>query len=187
MKIVLKIILTFCILSLVQCRDDDDSSKDPDYGWQYFKCKINGVEFRNSGSPFTCESLDFLYAPIAYDDFAAGRTIMRGKNCQENTSLTIRINGLEPKIGRLDFINPSFADSIFPYYQYRDNENFFSRKIETLVEGEMNIIHFIPRKEGSNQYGSIKGTFNFVLTDTLGQDTLRITDGQFRFDVPSIF
>ncbi|NEN25603.1 hypothetical protein G3O08_19095 [Cryomorpha ignava] len=37
------------------------------------------------------------------------------------------------------------------------------------------------------QYGAIKGTFHFTVTDTNALDTFRITDGSFRFDVPQIF
>ncbi len=58
---------------------------------------------------------------------------------------------------------------------------------ENLIDGYMDIEHFIPRKDNNSPFGSIKGTFEFTVTDEARMDTMRITNGRFRFDVPQIF
>ncbi len=79
------------------------------------------------------------------------------------------------------------SGSIYPYYRYVNPVDSIYVILERLVEGQLNIEQFIPRADGSSPYGTFKGTFSFVLTDSLGLDTLRVTDGQFRFDVQQIF
>lgn len=51
----------------------------------------------------------------------------------------------------------------------------------------MNIEQFLPRENGSSPLGTVKGTFEFTVTDEIGIDTIQITEGRFRFDVPQIF
>ena len=187
MKTILKItILTICILSLAQCKDDDDKPDGPNYGAEYFKCKVNGVDY-DTRSTFACNGHDFHYYPEAYLSTPGKYMVFGGRNCSEFSNISIRINGMQHSTGELNFLNPSFADSVYPYYNYMDFEDSVFVKLETLIEGEMNIEQFIPRADDSSPYGTFKGTFNFVLTDSLGLDTLKITDGQFRFDVPQIF
>lgn len=187
MKSILKItLLTISILTLSQCKNDDDKPEKPNYGAEYFKCKVNGVEFETP-SDFSCEGKYFYYYPDAYLDTPAGYMVMRGRNCEEYEVLGIRIYGLEHITGTLDFFEPAFADSIMPYYDYEDLQDSTYVILQTLIDGEMNIEQFVPRANGSSPYGTIKGTFNFMLTDSMGVDTIRVTDGSFRFDVPQIF
>jgi len=49
------------------------------------------------------------------------------------------------------------------------------------------IEEFIPRASGNSPFGTIKGTFEFIVTDEIGIDTIHVTGGRFRFDVPQIF
>jgi len=51
----------------------------------------------------------------------------------------------------------------------------------------MTIGQFIPRESGNSPLGTIKGTFEFTVTDEIGIDTIHVTEGRFRFDVPQIF
>ncbi len=188
MKNILKItLLAISILTLTQCKDDDDKPDKPNYGAEYFKCKVNGVEFQTLGYPFGCEGLIFYYYPEAYLTVAEKYMVFGSSNCSEKVNMSIRIDGLEHTTGILDFLEPAFADSIYPYYRYLDMEDSIYVKLETLVDGEMKIIDFIPRQDGSSPYGTFKGTFHFTLTDSMGIDTIRVTDGSFRFDVPQIF
>ncbi|NEN25601.1 hypothetical protein G3O08_19085 [Cryomorpha ignava] len=186
MKNILKItLLTISILTLSQCKDDDDKPEKPNYGAEYFKCKVNGLEFQTP-SDFSCDGKYFNYYPEAYGGNEAGYMVMSGTNCPTYTYVTIRIYGLLPTTGHLDFLTPAFADSISPFYNYTAADST-STIYEQLIDGEMNIEQFIPRADGSSPYGTIKGTFHFTVTDTNALDTFRITDGSFRFDVPQIF
>ncbi|NEN24372.1 hypothetical protein G3O08_12735 [Cryomorpha ignava] len=187
MKNILKITFLFvCLLSLSQCKEDDDKPEEPNYGAEYFKCKVNGVEF-DAHSTFSCDGRKFNYYPEAYLSTPAQYMVFGGRNCSEFSSVTIRINGMDHSTGLLNFLAPTHADSIFPYYSYFDLQDSVFVIAENLVEGEMNIEQFIPRVDGSSPYGTIKGTFNFTVTDENAVDTFRITNGQFRFDVPQIF
>ena len=187
MKSLIRItLLTISILTLSECKKKNDKQDEPNYGAEYFKCKVNGVEF-DAHSTFSCDGRKFDYYPESYLGTPAHYMVFGGRNCSEFSSVTIRINGMEHSTGILDFLEPTYADSIFPYYRYFDLQDSVFVIAETLVEGEMNIEQFIPRADGSSPYGTIRGTFHFTVTDTNAVDTFRITDGSFRFDVPQIF
>ncbi len=187
MKQLFKItLITICIFIFSQCKDDDDQSDKPNYGAQYFKCKINGFDFI-SQSTFHCDGGKFDYYPEAYLTVPAGYMLIRGRNCLDYESTAIRINGMQYTTGNLNFLNPAFADSIFPFYLHYNDSDSVRTLYETLIEGEMNIEQFIPRADDRSPYGTIKGTFNYILTDEHADDTIRITDGRFRFDVKQIF
>ena len=172
---------------LASCKEDDDRPDKPNYGIQYFECKINGEPLEVSSNPFTCNGIYFNYYPEPYLNSPAGYAIFRGRSCQTYTGAAIRMYGLEHETGELNFMEPAFADSVFPYYRFNDPVNGESVIYEKLISGRMHIEEFIPRKSGSSPFGTIKGTFEFTVTDELGIDTIDITDGSFRFDVPQIF
>jgi|SRR5690554_4329682 len=173
------------LLSLSQCKDDDDKPDEPDYGAEYFKCKVNGEEF-DAHSTFSCDGRKFDYYPEAYLGSPAGFMGLRGRNCSNYEVVGIRINGIFINDNYISFIQPSAVDSAYPYYSI---ENSLGQIVtyENVLDGEMNIEQFIPRVDGSSPYGTIKGTFNFTVTDENAVDTFHITDGSFRFDVPQIF
>lgn len=97
------------------------------------------------------------------------------------------MNGLQHQIGILNFIQPNFSDSIYPFYGYFSDISGQLVLFENLIDGQMNIEQFLPRENGSSPFGSVKGTFDFTVTNEIGIDTIRITEGSFRFDVPQIF
>lgn len=187
MKSLIRItLLTISILTLSECKKKNDKQDEPNYGAEYFKCKVNGVDF-DAHSTFSCDGQHFHYYPEAYLSTPAKYMVFGGRNCSEFSNISIRINGMEHSTGTLNFLNPAFADSIFPFYKYVNPEDSVIFLVENLIDGEMNIEQFIPRADVSSPYGTIKGTFNFTVTDENAVDTFRITDGSFRFDVPQIF
>ncbi len=187
MKNILKItLLAISILTLTQCKDDDDKPDKPNYGAEYFKCKVNGVEFETP-SDFSCDGKYFNYYPEAYGGNEAGYMVMSGRNCEEYEVVGLRINGIFKDDTNILFINPTNVDSAYPYYSIMDSVAGVNITYEKVLNGEMNIEQFIPRADGSSPYGTIKGTFHFTVTDDNAVDTFHITDGSFRFDVPQIF
>lgn len=189
MKLLLLIFSAVLLLaSLSACKNDDDSPQTPNYGAEYFECKVNGEDFVPQGIPFACDPFLFNYYPEPYLGSNAGYTIIRGLNCFTDQSVGIRVYGLVPSEGILDFVNPIIADSVSPYQGFFNWSDSTLTTIECLVDGQMVIEHFIPREPGANTpSGSIKGTFNFSVTDSLNTDTFHITDGRFRFNVPQVF
>jgi hypothetical protein len=180
-------LLCLSLTILASCKEDDDKPDEPNYGIQYFECRINGEPLEVSSNPFTCNGLYFNYYPEPYLNSPAGYAILRGRSCQTYTGAAIRINGLDHQTGELDFLQPAFADSIYPYYRYNDDSLEEPILYEKLVSGSMYIEEFIPGENGSSPLGTIKGTFEFTVTDETGIDTIRVTEGRFRFDVPQIF
>lgn len=190
MKHPTKIFLFFLLIcvGLISCKkDDDDKPDEPNYGPEYFECKINGDPLEVSSNPFTCNGLYFNYYPEPYLNSPAGYTILRGRNCQTYTGVAVRMDGLIHQTGELDFLEPTFADSIYPYYRYNDLSLEEPILFEKLISGSMYIKEFIPRANGSSPFGTITGTFEFTVTNEFGTDTIHITEGRFRFDVPQIF
>ena len=179
--------LFLLLFFLNACDKEDDKSDEPNYGPEYFECKINGKPFQAVSIPFQCSGQQFDYYPEPFMDVPEGYCLISGVNCQTFEALSIRINGLNPKTGNLSFTQPSFADSIYPLYSIPDTLSEEVVKYEDLIDGSMTIDQFIPRKNGSSPLGTISGVFEFTVTDEVGMDTIRVTEGRFRFDVPQIF
>lgn len=190
MKFRIKHLLPLLALALFvwACERDDDApgNGEVDYGIQYFSCDINGIPFTPTGTHY-CSRFKFDYYPQAYLGIPDGYCVIGGTDCDTWNSMALRINGLKDTTGYLDFIRPTFADSCFPYYRLRNTDNVESIMYEKLLDGHLNIEHFIPRADNNSPFGSIKGTFQFTVTDESGLDTMRITNGRFRYDVPHIF
>jgi hypothetical protein len=179
-------LLFLSLTILASCKEDDDKPDEPDYGIQFFECKINGEPFQAVSIPFQCSGPQFDYYPEPFMEIPQGYAVFSGRDCSTSEAAMIRINGLEQNTGLLLFNEPSFADSIFPLYRYLEADGSII-KMEHLIDGEMMIEEFIPRASGNSPFGTIKGTFEFTVTDELGIDTIDVTEGSFRFDVPQIF
>src|SRR5690554_6629887 len=54
-------------------------------------------------------------------------------------------------------------------------------------DGQMNIEQFSPKENGDSPLGTFQGTFQFTVTNEIGIDSIRISEGRFRFDIPQIF
>lgn len=54
-------------------------------------------------------------------------------------------------------------------------------------DGQMNIEQFSPKENGDSPLGTFQGTFQFTVTNEIGIDTIRISEGRFQFDIPQIF
>jgi hypothetical protein len=180
-------LLCLSLTILASCKDDDDKPDEPNYGIEFFECKINGEPFQAVSIPFQCSGPVFDYYPEPFLSVPEGYCLISGLNCQTFEGLSIRIDGLDHQLGNLNFVQPTFADSIYPIYRIPDINSGEILKYESLVNGNMDIEQFIPRESGSSPLGTIKGNFNFILTDELGIDTIHVTEGRFRFDVPQIF
>jgi len=180
------LLLLFLLLFFLNaCDEDDDQPDEPNYGAEYFECKINGEPFQ-AVSDFTCSGPQFDYYPESFMDIPEGYAFFSGRHCPSGEAAVIRINGLEHQTGLLLFNEPTFADSIFPLYRYIEADGSII-KFETLVNGQIYIEQFEPRVSGTAPLGTIKGTFEYTVTNELGMDTIRVTEGRFRFDVPQIF
>ena len=177
--------LLLLILFLVACKKDDDEPDTNNRGIEFFECKINGEPFKAT-SNFGCTGPRFDYYPEAFMDVPQGYALFRGRNCSTSEAALVRINGLEHKTGILLFNEPAFADSIFPLYRYIDTDGAII-KMETVIDGQLEIEQFEARVSGNSPLGTVKGTFEFTVTDESGIDTIRVTEGRFRFDVPQIF
>jgi len=180
MKTNFNIFIILCIMTmLVGCNKEDDSA-DNTAKFEYFECKING-EFFRAVSDFTCSGTRWDYYPKPYQDLPAGAASFTGRDCSTDITLSIGMHGLEHQTGQINFLEPSFADSVFPVYI----SDFVIYK--NLVSGSMIINQFEPRENGSGPLGWIQGTFELVVTDDNSSDTIRVTEGRFGFDVPQIF
>ncbi len=178
-------LLTICMLSLTQCKEDDDQPDKQNYGAEYFECKVNGVEFKSKSTPH-CDGRYFNYYPEAYLGMPEGLMTFYGRNCTDYEVVGIRINGIFINDNYVSFMEPTVVDSAYPYYSIKNSLGQIVT-YENVLDGEMEIEQFIPRADGSSPYGTIRGTFNFIVTDANAVDTFRITEGRFRFDVQQIF
>jgi len=177
----------FLILPFVACKKKHERPQGS-AELESFECKLNGVDFVPTNIPFQCEALTFHYYPEDYMNTHAGYLVMGSKNCVDLITLRIRIAGLKPGFtGSINMIESTKIDSCFPYYRYFILESDTSILSEKLLAGSITFNEFTPRADGNSEYGSISGTFWFDLSDSFTGDTLRFTDGRFRFDVPQIF
>jgi len=120
-------------------------------------------------------------------DIPEGYMLLAGKNCIESHTCGIRIYGYSGDEGLIDFLSPITTDSILPYHRSYPSDSTESILYDQLVQGYVNIDEIVPRQSGNSPLGTIKGTFEFTVTDESGIDTIRVTEGRFRFDVPQIF
>lgn len=79
MKNFTTITLLFVLLatSFSCCKDDNNKPDKPNYGAEYFKCKVNGVEL-DTQSNFSCNGKYFNYYPEAYFENPPGRMTFYG-------------------------------------------------------------------------------------------------------------
>ncbi len=184
----LTIILSTIVLIAGCKKDDSESENKPNYGPQYFECKVNGEPFKARSTFLQCEGHRFDYYPDTSVESPKGFMILRGTNCTNYETVGIGIHGVEPNTGWMDFLEPSIADSISPYYSFWPEDSTQSNQLyKRLVTGEMAIDELVPRANGYGPYGTIQGSFEFTVTDDRGEDTVRVTEGRFRLDVPHIF
>lgn len=180
------IFLIICLSANSCKKDDDDKPDEPNYGPEYFECKINGEPFQ-AVSDFTCSGPRFNYYPEAFMGVPEGYMLLAGKDCINSPLCAIRIYGYDQSLGEMNFSNPVYADSISPFYSYFTDDNPDVILLDQLVNGVIVVEQLIPRESGNSPLGSIKGTFEFTVSDEQGIDTIRVTEGRFRFDVPQIF
>lgn len=182
--------LLFLILLLFflnACDEDDDQPEPPNYGIEYFECKINGEPFQAVSIPFQCSGPRFDYYPESFMSVPEGYMALGGVHCPTYNSVAIRVFGYQQDTGYIDFVDPIVVDSLSPYYSF-DADSLSPRILyENLVDGSIVINEIIPRASGNSPFGTISGTFEFTVTDEIGIDTIHVTEGRFRFDVPQIF
>ena len=172
---------------LAACKEDDDKPNKPNYGIQYFECKINGEPFQAVSIPFQCSGPRFDYYPEQYLDIPAKSMSLVGIHCPSYDGVGIGIFGYNEEIGLINFNDATNVDSVTAYYSH-DPDSISPRILyEELIDGKVNIEQLVPRASGNSPLGTIKGTFEFTVTDEIGMDTIRVTEGRFRFDVPQIF
>ena len=181
------LLLFILVTTLSACKEDDDKPDKPDNKLQYFECKINGEFFQAVSIPFQCTGPRFDYYPEAYLNVPEGYMLLAGKDCINSQTCGIRIFGFTGEEGSINFLNPTRADSILPYHRVYPGDSLESILYDKMIEGSLNIEELKPRESGNTPLGTIKGTFEFTLTDDSGLDTIRVTNGRFRFDVPQIF
>jgi len=175
------IILIAIGLCAASCKnDDDDGFSAEDSMAEYFRCKINGEEFRSQGD-WTCSPNLFDYYPESINGVEAGYLVLRGRNCIDERRIGLRFREATPQLGEFSFLEPAFADSAFPFYSFKPNPNELNRTIEQLVNGSINFIRFEPRV--GDKLGTVEGTFNFTVRDTIDQIDYNITEGEFRFRI----
>jgi hypothetical protein len=180
-----KIFIAICFMSLLVSCDKEEPS-DNLAKLEYVECKINGEPFR-ANSNWGCNGQRWDYYPEAYLSIPAGTALISGRDCQTYTAVSIRIDGLEHQTGYLDFLEPAFADTVSPFYRYNDLTLPEAIMYEKLISGSLTINEFEARQNGTGPLGWIEGSFEFVVTDELGNDTIRVTQGRFGLDVPQIF
>src|SRR5690554_31547 len=183
-----KILLALCALLAMSssCKKDDDLRDDSSFA-EYFNCKINGVEFNPRGT-FTCNHLSFYYYQEAIAGMEAGYFLLSGVDCPTYNAVAIRIFGLQPNTGELNFFEPTYADSCSPIIQSVPHE--ISEGMiyyDQLISGSMRITTFIPRDSITHRLGKIEGTFEFSVANEENDSVIHVTDGAFRFKVPNIW
>lgn len=58
---------------------------------------------------------------------------------------------------------------------------------DQLIEGWIDVDEFSPRDGGQGEFGNLEGTFEFTVTHDTLETIYEVTEGQFRFAVPTIF
>lgn len=185
MKHLTKTFLIFFILSLSagSCKKDDDDNVSDNFS-EYFKCKINGVEF-TSRSNFNCDGKAFHYYPAGAGGLDNGYMLISGRDCPTSLGVMLRIfNPQIPTIGEVNIVQPSFADSISPLVLHIDGDilNF-----EFEPSGFLSIDTFTPRDSLTMEFGKLEGTFEFTVSNEELDSTVHVTDGAFRFKVPNFW
>ena len=181
------LLLFLFVATLSACKEDDDKPKESDNKLQYFECKINGEFFQAVSIPFQCTGPRFDYYPQEYLNIPAKSMSLVGIHCPTYDGVGIGIFGYNEEIGTINFNDATIVDSILVYYSH-DPDSISPRILyEELIDGNVNIEQLVPRASGNSPFGTIKGTFEFTVTDEQGIDTIRVTEGRFRFDVPQIF
>jgi hypothetical protein len=170
------------------CKDDDDDNQPPGESAsgnfsEYFTCKINGVEFEPQGT-FSCNHEVFYYYPAGTAGLEESYMLIKGDNCPENKSIVLRIFGIVPDDGLMNFLEPSYADSCSPFFKH-NIQGEQSLIFEDLLSGEMNLTSFTPRQPNNGPFGKIEGTFEFSVANENNDSIIHITDGAFRFKVPN--
>jgi len=182
------LLLLFLLLFFLNaCDEDDDQPEPPNYGIEYFECKINGEPFQAVSIPFQCSGPRFDYYPEAFMSVPQGYMLLAGKDCINSPTCGIRIFGFTGENGAINFVNPTRADSILPYHRAYPGDSLESILYDEMIDGSLVIQELVPRESGTSPFGTIKGTFEFTVTAEIGIDTIHVTEGRFRFDVPQIF
>jgi len=180
-----KIFITLCFLAIaVSCNKEEPS--DNLAKLEYFECKIDGEPFE-AVSDFTCSGPRWDYYPEPYLNLDVGFALISGRDCRSDAMLAIRMSGLEHQTGHMNFLEPSYADTVYPIYMFIDESISDFVIFEKLISGSLKIDKFEARQNGSSPLGWIEGSFEFMLTNELDSDTIRVTNGRFGFDVPQIF
>jgi hypothetical protein len=183
-KILLLFILIFLTANSCKKDDDDNPSNDSDNFSEYFKCKINGVEF-TTRSDFNCNGKTFYYYPAGAGGLDDGYMLISGRDCSTSLGVMLRIFNPEiPTIGEVDLTQPSFADSISPLVLHIDDDvlNF-----ENEPSGILKISTFTPRDSTTMEFGKIEGTFQFTVSNEQLDSSIHVTEGSFRFKVPNFW
>jgi hypothetical protein len=170
------------LTALAACKEDDDQPDSPNYGIEYFECKINGEPFQ-AVSDFSCSGPRFEYYPEAFMSVPAGYMQFGGRDCRDDRALYLSLFGTSPEAhGFTSLENMSYADSCTPTFFFSDLTTY-----QNLIDGSLNIEEFTPRESGTSSFGVMRGTFELRLTNDQNTDTLNITEGRFNYDVPQIF
>ncbi len=182
MKHLTKTFLIFLLLSLSigSCKKDDDGENGTpqDSMAEYFHCKINGIAF-NPSSTFTCNSRLFGYYPEAGNGIDAGYLVIRGRECPPGGNLVaVRIFGLNPSTGTINFLEPAEADSCSPVFRSADGILY-----EELISGHVHFQEFRPSELPDGDLGLVEGTFEFSVANAELDSTIHITEGHFRFRI----
>lgn len=117
-KTLLFFLLIFLTANSCKKDDDDNPSNDSDNFSEYFKCKINGVEFTGR-SNFNCNGNSFYFYPAGAGGLDDGYMLIAGENCNENLSVFLRFfDPVVPSTGSFDITEPLCADSISPLVRH---------------------------------------------------------------------
>lgn len=185
-KTLLFFLLIFLTANSCKKDDDDNPSNDSDNFSEYFKCKINGVEF-TTRSDFNCNGKTFYYYPAGVGGVDSAYMLISGRNCDENMTVALRFYNPEiPAIGTFEFLSPEFADSSSPAIRHNisgDGVYIY----ESLLGGELSISTFTPRDSVTLEFGKLEGTFDFTVFNEELDSTVHVTDGSFRFKVANFW
>ena len=179
--------LFLLLFFLNACDEDDDQPDEPNYGIEYFECKINGEPFQAVSIPFQCSGPRFSYYPEQYLSIPAKSMSLIGIHCPTNDAVGIGIFGYNEELGSINFNETTNVDSVSVYHRAYPGDSLESILYDQMIDGSLIIQELIPRESGTSSLGTIRGTFEFTVTDEIGIDTIRVTEGRFRFDVPQIF
>jgi len=176
----------FLLVLLAACKKDDEPDS-PNYGAEYFECKINGEPFQAVSIPFQCSGPRFDYYPEQYLSIPAKSMSLIGIHCPTYNAVGIGIFGYNEELGSINFDETTNVDSVSVYHRAYPGDSLESILYDQMIDGSLNIQELIPRESGTSPLGTIKGSFEFTVTDESEIDTIYITEGRFRFDVPQIF